>query len=331
VTAAPLSGLRVLELSDDIALAFCGKYLAALGAEVTLSTPGLGFRQVPDAMSDYLDHGKLVGASEGEHADYDIVLETASTALGSRSQEQIRVLISDFGTVGPDAGWKGTELTLQAAGGLLALVGDRNREPLQLGGHQVAYSAGSLAFTGAMTALAERDRSGVGQDVIVSGLETVAYLEWKGRVYDQVGTPLSRGERSGPMIVHCSDGHFGFYYRSTDWKGVLSVFDDERLRAPEFADHPSRIRHRDALKQILESILVSWTKDDLYRALQAAGVPAGPVCTPTDLMQSPQYRHRDFLVPGPGGGVMPALPVRLNGRRPEPKPTADATTRGVTP
>ncbi|MEU6578826.1 CoA transferase [Streptomyces sp. NPDC046805] len=313
---APLTGIRVVELSDDVGLAFCGKYLAALGAEVTVAAP----RSFGGALRDYLDHGKHTAAADTAAVEEaDVVLLGRASAPGPRPARQIRVLSSDLGENGPRSDWQGTELTLQAAGGLLAVVGENDREPLQLGGHQVAYSLGTLAFTGVMTALAERDRSGEGQDVTLSGLETVAYLEWKGRVYQQAGSPLSRGDRSGPIVLRCADGHFGFYYRAQDWPHILEVFPDERLRAPEFATHPDRIAHGVLFKEALESVVGSLTKDELYARLQSVGVPAGPVCTPQDLITSPQYQARGLMVEGPGGqGVMPAVAVEFNGRRPQP-------------
>jgi crotonobetainyl-CoA:carnitine CoA-transferase CaiB-like acyl-CoA transferase len=323
----PLEGITVVEIGDDLGLAFCAKYLAALGADVVLASDGPRLSGELPSVRDYVDHGKRVLQRVDVDSDRaDVLLGGSAPTEASPSARQVRVTSSDYGEVGPRASWRGTELTLQAAGGLAALVGERDREPLQLGGHQVAYSRGCLAFTGVMTALAERDRTGTGQDVAVSGLETVAYLEWKGRVYHQAGTSLRRGERSGPMVIRCADGEFGFYYRAADWPQIIEALPDDRLRAPEFATHPERIAHRAQLAALLEEIVGSWPRSRLYDLLQGVGVPVGTVCSAADLLDSPQYEARALMVAGPAAGDrMPSIAVEFNGHRPVPATSAIRT------
>jgi crotonobetainyl-CoA:carnitine CoA-transferase CaiB-like acyl-CoA transferase len=81
-----------------------------------------------------------------------------------------------------------------------------------LGGHQAAYSTGIQAFTTAVIALHDRDRTGAGQEVRTSYLESLAYLERKGGVYFQAdGTLLGRGQSTGPLVLPASDGYLAFY------------------------------------------------------------------------------------------------------------------------
>ncbi|MGE4428449.1 MAG: CoA transferase, partial [Solirubrobacteraceae bacterium] len=141
----------------------------------------------------------------------------------------------------------------------------------------------------------------------------------KGRVSVQAGNELVRGERSGPLVLRCSDGFFGLYYRASDWDRVLSVFNDPALREPPFDTHPGRLQHPVELVAQLERTTLQRTQAELYEALQRMRVPAGPVMTADHLVRSQQFVAREFLVPLEVDGehaVQPAVPVTFNGQRP---------------
>jgi crotonobetainyl-CoA:carnitine CoA-transferase CaiB-like acyl-CoA transferase len=316
----PLHGIRVLECGDDLALAFCGKYLAALGADVFLESVSRLQDESPWVRA-YVDDGKHARAGSGiEHID--IVL-TTNHARGPAAPDAIRVIISDNGSSGPQSAWKGGEIIAQASAGLMHLVGEPERAPLQLGGHQIDYSAGLMAFTASMIALTGRCLNGqAGQDIEISRLEAAAYIEWKGRVYSQAGNELTRGELSGPVVIRCLDGYFGFYYRASDWPKVLELFDAPVLRQPPFDTHQGRVEHRVEFAELLSHLCSKISGTELYHRLQALNVPAGPVYDAHALLSSQQYGIRDFFYPntsaGPGA-VQPGVAVRFNGLRPIPK------------
>lgn len=314
--ARPLAGLVVVETGSDLALAMCGKYLAALGAFV-VTTESNRLIEFDDAVRQYVDAGKVFSTESCLAPDILLTTDTRS----SRPPRTVRVIVSDNGLIGPQSSWLGGDLVAQASSGLLALMGEPGRAPLKLGGHQIDYSTGLAAFTSAMIALTARDAdpAGLGQDVQLSRLETAAYIEWKGRVYSQVGNVLTRGEASGPIVTRCQDGYFGFYYRAADWPAVLSVFPSERLREAPFDTHAGRVEQREALAALLSELSAELSSGELYRQLQALGVPAGPVYGADTLLTSPQYLHRSYLVPNDSGAREPALPVEFNGIRPTPK------------
>lgn len=314
--AAPLNGLTIVEYGDDLAAAYCAKNFADLGATAYLAEAA-HLASESAALRAYVDNGKrplaeLTGV-------VDVALLPART-IGPPAP--VTVYISDFGETGPQAHWRTSELVTQASSGLMSLIGDPAKAPLPLGGHQMDYTTGWMAFTGAQIALTAKDLGNgpAEQEVHVSRLEAAAYIEWKGRAYAQAGNHLERGERSGPVVIRCTDGYFGFYYRAADWERVLTVFDDERLRSAPFDDHRSRITHAPELIALLESIVADNTADQLYRALQRVGVPAGPVLTAERLSAVPQYEAREFFVPIQVDGTeaaAPATPVTFNGIRPE--------------
>jgi crotonobetainyl-CoA:carnitine CoA-transferase CaiB-like acyl-CoA transferase len=216
MTAAsrPLDGLRVVELGSSLAGAFCGKLLAAFGAEVIKVEPPEGDpnRRLgpfagdrPDREASltylYLNTGKLgltlpLGSAAGQRAlrrllaDVDVVLDGLGHGqldrlglgyadLAAQSPGLVLTAITPFGDDGPYRDLLDGELVLLALGGLLNMVGEPEREPLRLGGYQAQYVTGLSALTGTLAALFARDLSGLGQRVEVSAHESVAFVEWK--------------------------------------------------------------------------------------------------------------------------------------------------------
>lgn len=311
----PLEGVIVVEAADDIALGFCGKYLAELGASVTIAE-SQRFDGEREALGAYLDGAKHVGPIGSSHGSAaDVVLTRDPEA--HVSAQGIRVVVTDNGEAGPHAHRVGGDLLAQASSGLMSLVGDADGPPLQIGGHQMDYAAGLMAFTGTMIALTARDRDAQrrGQDVCISRLEAGSYIEWKGRAYSQSGLELVRGDASGPVVVRTRDGYFGLYYRQSDWARILEVFDSEQLRTAPFDTADGRAAHRSDLADLLAELAADWTSSELYRRLQAAGVPAGPVYSPHELGDSAQIQHQRLLR-RVGSGSAPALPMTMNGLRP---------------
>jgi crotonobetainyl-CoA:carnitine CoA-transferase CaiB-like acyl-CoA transferase len=336
VTAVrPLAGLTVAEVDSSLALAFCGRQFAALGARVTAY--GERLPEVDNAVRDHLDADKVLRpgpAVAGDLSGVDLVLSTRP--VEGLADSVVNVVITDQGRSGPRADWRADDVLAQAQAGLMALVGAPDGRPTAMGGHQIAHSAGVAAFSAALVALYARDHDGRGQVVETSLLETAAYIEWKGRVYHQAGNDLSRGDTSGPVVVRCSDGDFGLYYRPNDWSAVKAVLDTPGLDDPRFDTPAGRAANGPLVVAALETVTTGLTRDELYLRLQARGVPAGPVYSASDLLRSKQYLERDFLARhlAPGRpGITPAFPATFNGVRPSPSTTdrspapADETAR----
>lgn len=322
----PLEGLRVAELDHSPALAVCGKYFAGLGADVV--DFAIASRGGDAALADYLGDGKRAEsiAFDSSEEAYDVLLCAQPPADVPAST--VVVVISDFGRTGPLAYWAGSDFLAQAASGIMSIVGDAEDAPLALGGHQIEYTAGVAAFSAAMVALQARDRDGLGQVVETSLLEAAAYVEWKGRIFGQVGNDLQRGDLSGPMVISCADGHFGFYYRPTDWHSVVRAFDSFDLADARFATQSSRNEHRSELIEQINGLSRVLDRDELYRRLQAENIPAGPVLEAADLLESVQYRVRAFFAPLiDSEGTQPHLPVTFNGRRVSPSRPVPVSNR----
>src|SRR5213079_2021137 len=112
-----------------------------------------------------------------------------------------------------------SEFTLLAQSGLLHMVGEPERKPLKLGGHQASYAAGLTAFTGLAAALADRDAGQRAPHVRVSLAEVMQWVNWKAASGAAAGgiSPGREGKASEFQIVPCRDGHVAVVHTVTQW------------------------------------------------------------------------------------------------------------------
>ena len=206
----PLQGVRVVEVAEGVAGPFCGRMMAAFGADVIKVEPApngdrtraLGPRLPGVKESEastlflYLNMGKRSVAldmqlGEGVSA-FRRLVESADVLIEDWSAETRAVMgidamladnpglidlsLTPFGTDGPYSGWRTTPLVSLALGGFLYLSGDEDREPLMIPGFQSEYLAGLHGYAGAMIALWKRTATGVGGRVEVSEIESLAAL-----------------------------------------------------------------------------------------------------------------------------------------------------------
>ncbi len=210
MTTPPLHGITVVEVAEGVAGPFCGRMLAAFGANVIKVEPSphgdrsraLGPRlpEVNESEAStlflYLNMGKRSVALDWRSSDSalallnlvesaDILIEdwTAETrsnvgidTLLGKSSGLIDLSLTPFGTDGPYSDWCTTPLVSLALGGFLYLSGDEDREPLMMPGYQSEYLAGLHGYAGAMIALWRRAATGAGGRVEVSEIESLAAL-----------------------------------------------------------------------------------------------------------------------------------------------------------
>ena len=205
-----LEGLTVLDLSRYVAGAYCGKLLAAYGAEVIkVEAPGEGdgARRVgpfPDGEPDpeasalflYMNTGKKgltldLASDEGVAVlkelvvQADVLIENFPpgvmesmgldyAALSAINPELVMASISNFGQSGPYRDYRADTMVEMALSGQMYINGDPEREPLSSAGYQPSYQAALYAYSGIMAALLVRDRDGKGQYVDISIQESMA-------------------------------------------------------------------------------------------------------------------------------------------------------------
>ncbi len=350
----PLAGLVVLEIGNPqapicvrLATSLAGKIAADLGARVIKLEPSGGDpvrRQPPllsrgdapvrSALFEFLNAGKsslaLPDDSDAARASVAtllskridaVLLEEGDEAAVSAAARGIAVVeVRGWPATMPTPGPRLSEFTALALGGLLDMVGDPDREPLRLGGHQASYSAALSAFTALMALLVERDAGRPLLPACISLIETVMWVNWKAIAgVDADGlAPTRQGAGSEFQVVRCLDGWIAVVFTVTQFENLRDLVGSPILHDRKFATRRGRLENIRELYDQLSPWFAARTRDQIYTEAQARGVPLGPVCTPTDLHDDPQYTARGFIVPvaDPSLGMprSPRLPVLWNGR-----------------
>ncbi len=232
--------------------------------------------------------------------------------------------ITGFGQSGPYRSRPGYDFLVQALGGLMSITGEPDGAPMKVGVAVADLLTGMYATTAVLAALAYRERSGRGQYVDLALLDVqVAMLANQAESHLATGRPPPRLGNAHPSIVPYQafatrDGHL-----------VLAVGNDaqfarfcevagrpELARDGRFTTNADRVAHRDALVGLLGPLLASRSTADWAAALEAAGVPCGPINDLAQVFEDPQVRHRGLRVdvPHPELGTVPvvASPIRLS-------------------
>ncbi len=359
VTGLPLTGLTVVALEQAVAAPFATRQLADLGARVVkVERPGdgdfaRGYDQTVHGQSSYFvwlnrgkqsltldlkdpaDHALLLRLLDG--ADVFVsnlapgAVERAGlgdAALRARNPRLVTCTVSGYGEGGPYADRKAYDLLVQCEAGLVGLTGSPD-EPAKVGISVADIAAGMYAFTGVLTALYERERTGAGSCVQVSMLEALA--EW-------VAQPLLYAEGSGAPpprsgARHASIAPYGPYRVAGGEQVFLGIQNDREWRRfcaqvlsrpeladdPRFATNPLRVAHDSELTAVVEQVLGGLEADDVLARLEAAGIANARLRTMAGLGEHPQLAARDRwrTVDSPGGAFRALLPpVTVPGREP---------------
>jgi len=346
----PLAGLRIVECvgptarpGESLAVMLAGRMAADLGATVLkLEPPGGDPLRADDGDGSFafLNAGKqshLLG--EGDAAalaqwlnDADALLtDAASPALAQAQTVGLRpdratavVAVSLLGADVPQA-TPASEFTVMALGGLLDIVGDPAREPLRLGGHQLAYSAGLSALTGLVGALClparQEGGASVPERVEVSLLETAVWLNWKTLACAASGEPVPRrsGQSGDWPVVRCADGWVALVYQDADWPALRKLAgDDPRLADPALATAGGRAGRTGEIGRVVEEHLLGLTRREIHERARTARLPLGPVSSVAELIEDVHLTVRQFMqsVRSEAGATlqMPRLPVHWDGK-----------------
>ena len=256
--------------------------------------------------------------------------------------------ISGFGQTGPYRQRAGYDFLVQGMGGLMSITGEPDGVPgggpVKVGVAIADILTGMYAATAVLAALAQRERSGLGQQVDLALLDVqVAMLANQAMNHLVTGQPPGRLGNAHPNIVpyqafRTARGHLilavgndGQFARFCEVAGRPELARDER-----FASNAGRVRHRAALVPIVEAILAGRPAAEWIEALERAGVPCGPINDLAQVFADPQVRHRQMKidVPHPLAGTAPlvASPIRLSGAPatpPAPPPLLGEHTREV--
>jgi len=236
--------------------------------------------------------------------------------------------ITGFGQTGPYSERAGYDFMIQAMGGLMSVTGERDELPgggPQKCGVPIAdmmtgmYSAFAIA-----AALYERRSSGLGQYVDMSLLDTqVSWLanqnlnylvsgqlprRW-GNAHPNLAPYQAFPTRDGSLIL--AIGNDRQFRRFCDVAGLAALGDDQR-----FVDNRARLAHRDELVALVAAAMRARSTDEWIEALEAVGVPCGPINTLDRVFADPQVVHRGLRMdlPHAAAGKVPqvANPIRYS-------------------
>ncbi|MGR3909931.1 CaiB/BaiF CoA-transferase family protein [Burkholderia sp. SR8] len=277
------------------------------------------------AQSDVVLENYKVGQLKKYGLDYD--------SLRAVKPDLVYCSVTGFGQTGPYAHRAGYDFIVQGIGGFMSITGERDSEPgggPQKAGVAIADLATGLYSTIAvLAALAHRDRTGEGQYIDMALLDVqVALLANMNTNFLASGKPPVRWGNAHPNIVpyqtfQTSDGWIivavgndGQFRKFVEAGGRPELADDER-----FATNPSRVRHRDTLVPILADMVKARGKADWIGALEAAGVPCGPINELDEVFDNEQVVARGMQVslPHPCGADVKLVrnPIRMSATPPD--------------
>lgn len=330
----PYAGLTVVEAvfgepgsAVPLAAAMTGRIFADLGARVIRVCAAaqqspldrfLSARKTTVA-GNVGDRGFLTKMLHG--ADVAIIDQPVQLAVGAEELPKCVALLALVGGRHADTPIRATEFTISAMGGLLHMVGDPDREPLKLGGHQEAYALGLSAFCGLAALLASRTRSGRQVIVRANLLDTIIWLNWKS-VPLQAGAAIPPGRAGAAaewLVLRCADGWVALVYQEPDWPHLRDMAGDGRLLDARFATRQGRRQHAVELAAIIEAAFLSRTRRQIHEEASACRLPLGPVWSPPEVISDPHNVFRalfEELPPLAGEDRpirAPRLPVLWNG------------------
>ena len=336
--SGPLSGLRILDLSWVLSGPYCTMTLCDLGAEVIkCERPPYGDHArntgpVVDGESGYffsVNRGKRsisidLRAEEGRELflrlvdEVDVVVENFTPGtmeqlglgyetLSEANPRLIYCAVSGFGHTGPLSDRPALDIIVQGMGGIMSITGEPGGGPIRPGVSLGDIAAGLYAAIGILAAVYERERSGRGQFVDVSMLDSqVAIQENAFMRYHVSGqTPSKLGTRhptavpfqafetaDGYMVIALSWGVPNQWALLCAELGIIELADD-----PRFATGEARSEHHGELEPLLTEAFRTRSTREWVERLEPYDIPCGPLNSIPDVTRMPQLAAREMLVP----------------------------------
>ncbi len=321
-----LSRFKILDLTRVRAGPTCVRQFADFGADVVkVETPGAGDGGLggPRLGSDFqnLHRNKRCIALDLKHpsgkealfrlaAGADVLVENfrpdvkdrlgiGYDAMRAVNSRLVYASISGFGEDGPYRMRPGFDQIAQGMGGLMSVTGAPGGGPMRVGIPVADLTAGLFAAQGIMAALLEREVSGQGQWVQVSLLAAqIAMMDFQAARYLMEGEVPGQAGNNHPTsiptgVFATTDGYVNIatsgnaiWARLAAALGLEALVDD-----PRFDSGSARLQNRDELNRLIEEVTRTRSSAGWVEALEAAGVPCGPVYSMDQVFADPQVRH----------------------------------------
>ena len=329
-----LEGVKVLDLSEDIAGSFCARLLADYGAEVLKLEPpgGAALRRMGPFFHDDPHPDKSLfflvlnlnkkGATLNLETPtgqailkqlaprVDVIVESyrpgylSSLGLGYDDLKDLNpsltmTSITPFGQDGPYSRYRGEEIVNYAMGMIMSISGVQGREPLKHGGFQAQYEGGLFAAATTAMALFGSEFTGVGEHIDVSITECVASTMMATQtMYPFMGGTQVRRRASGSMFGHpmpCQDGWIIVQTGGgASWEDLSEFFQCPEMLEERFANRAQRAENGEELDRIVIESIKERGKWELFPKAAEYRMLFGLVQTPSELAECPQLESRNF-------------------------------------
>ncbi len=330
----PLTGVRVLDCTIALAGPFCSLLLADLGADVIkIENPDGAARDGSHDPAYKGESGHFLIVNRNKRSltvdlkqpqgrqvfqrlvrTADVVVQNFRPGVMARlgcDYAGLRALnpglvycsISGFGEGSPYADLAGFDLIAQGMSGLMSITGEPDGgEPVKVGTPVCDMGAGMYGALGIVSALFSRQHTGRGQHVEATLLDTpISWLTWRAAEWWGTGeVPGPQGSGHGAYrAFKCGDGRWINIGPSARLWGATcrTLGAPELIDDPRFATAHARNEHRAELAELIQTAFARRPAHEWIDALQAAGVPTGPIKTvPEVLDDDPHVRARDMVV-----------------------------------
>lgn len=345
----PLTGVKILDLSQAHAGPYGSQMLGDMGAEVIKIESPMGdmlrFPGTPDGgyyikalarnkkgivldlhtktgkeafydlvkVADVVYDNFRVGAMKRLGADYE-TLKTLNPTI-------ISVSITGYGASGPYSQYPSFDDIAQAMSGMSSLCGEPGGAPMRSGAAVADVCAGIFSSYGVVLAILQREKTGEGCRVEVNLLDTcMALLDNMFQFYFAYGNvPPAQGTKHPltPLLGYfkCKDGYIAL---GPGWPRICRVINKEwMMEDPRFATQGDRMMNKKDLEQAIEEGLMEANVEDWLELMRVEDIPAGPVNTLDKVIEDPQVIHNKAVVEmeHPVYGKMRAVdcPIKMPG------------------
>jgi crotonobetainyl-CoA:carnitine CoA-transferase CaiB-like acyl-CoA transferase len=332
-----LKGVRVIEFCQIAAGPFAGLLLADMGADVIKVEPpqGDGMRNWPPHTGGYSENFASVNRNKRsivldlkhpaslENArrlclSGDVVLENFRPGVMKRlglgydalSREKPKLVycsVSAFGQEGPRSQEGGFDVTLQAIGGVMSVIGEPGGAPVKCGVPLTDFAAGLYAAFAVVSKLFEGqgghiDVPMLGTTLAIAALQTSEYFG-TGRDPQKLGSAHSRN--APYQAFRCKDGYFVMAAGNDDlYRRACEGFGREELiHDPRFSTTALRAQYQSELRTLLEMTFASLPAAECLERMRKQGVPCAPINSYSEALADPQVVHYGWVQPleHPGG------------------------------
>jgi crotonobetainyl-CoA:carnitine CoA-transferase CaiB-like acyl-CoA transferase len=354
----PLAGVVVLDFGQVYQGPYAGLLLAKAGADVIKIEPPRGEplrareavgggASLPLAMlnsnkrtiSLNLKSPKGVALLKSMARKADVLLENfapgvmdrlgvGAAALMAENPRLIYASATGYGLSGPERDNLAMDITIQAASGAISVTGFPDGPPVKAGPAIADFLSGTHLYGAIVTALFERERTGLGRLVEVAMIETMfpTLASNLGMVHNNPDRPLGRtGNRHGGLAVSpynvyaCRDGWFAIICNNDDhWRSLLRAMGREDLDGdPRFATNAARVQHMSETDAVVEGWAATRTRAEIFAATGEHKIPSAPVRDLHEVLANAHMKGRGMLEeidhPSLGRITVPGSPLRYHG------------------